>query len=280
MIEDTNNAQAIIDVAMAAADLTPVEEGSVYVGVVPAGHSLGVYDDRDKAERRGPAPLRRKGTATLTRRESFTAYVLANGSEGEVPDLYADDERHTITAVFNASKPDGPGWGDDLALLVLRYTPEWVAWTNMDGNQSTQVKFAEFIEDHRADVRDPDGATLLEMVQAFEATTNVQFKTAVRLKDGQRQVTYVENTDGRTTGPGGAGTIEFPGTFLIEIPVFAGLDPVHIGARVRYRVGGGNLTIGYILDDTEKLAREAFNAMLAAVEQDTGIAAYHGSPSA
>lgn len=274
----TVDVKHIVEVAQQAAIPNELEPGGLYAVVVPEGYSAEVIDDRENDDRRAAAPRRRRGTTRLTRRESFSLFVQKNRDAAQDPALYANDDAHSITAVFNGSTADGPGWADDRATLDLVFTPEWKAWTGKDGEQLNQVKFAEFLEDHRTDVVDPDGATLLEMVQAFEATVGVEFKSAQRLRDGQRQISYVETVQGRTSG-GSAGTVEFPATFLLKIPVFDGLEPVEVGARIRYRIQAGSLTIGYVLDDTDKLAREAFDAILAAVEDDTGLMAYHGSPA-
>lgn len=279
MTEELKDAQAIIDIALAAAPPTPIEEGGFYAALVPQGYTIATVDDRDKADRRADRPRRRQGTVHLTRQDSFSQFVQDRRTPEAMPDLYADAAANTLTAIFNPGTEGQPGWNDDRVVLNLTHTPEWLAWTTLDRQQVSQVKFAEFIEDNRADVVNPDGATLLEMVQEFEATTNVEFRSAQRLQNGQRQVTYVEKTEGRTTAGAAGGMIEFPGAFTLAIPIFDGLDPTTIEARVRYRVASGNLTIGFVLDDTDRLETEAFDAVLAAVEQDTGLRAYHGTPA-
>lgn len=275
---DSNDAAAIINAAVAAATPVPITPGGLYIAVVPEGHVAQVVDDRENNDRRNPAPNRQKGTASLTRAESFTAYVQANRSNDRDTALYAADDNLTITAVFNGSQPDAPGWGDNRALLRLETTPEWNAWTGLDGVSMTQTQLAEFLEDHRADVVDPDGAALLEMVTTFEAMANVEIVSATRLGNGARQLVWKETV---TAKAGQVDQADFPESFLLELVPFKGLAPVAVGARLRYRVGRDKgLTLTFILDDTDKILQDAFDVVLAAVEQDTGLVAYHGSPPA
>lgn len=278
--DNNNEAAAIIDVALASGKPSLLDEGGVYAIVVPEGHGVHIHDDRDKAEKRGVSPLRRKGTARLTRAESFTAYVAANAfADAEVgPALYADDDAHRILAVFNGSGPELPGWGDDRAVLDLVTTPEWDEWVARDGRALTQVALAEFLEDHLRNVVDPDGAALLEMVTTFEAMTNVEIQSVTRLQNGTRQLVWKETTAAKA---GQVREAEFPDSFLLSLVPFAGLEPVAVGARLRYKVTREHgLTLTFILDDTDTILRDAFDAVLAAVEQDTGLVAYHGTPPA
>jgi uncharacterized protein YfdQ (DUF2303 family) len=269
---------AIINAAVVAATPVPITPGGLYVAVVPQGHTATVVDDRDANDRRAEAPRRRKGTANLTRTESFTAYVQANTfADAEVgPALYADDDRHEITAVFNGAGPALPGWGDDRAVLRLVTTDDWKAWTARDQIPMTQVMLAEFLEDHQRNVVSPDGATLLELVTTFEAMTNVEVQSVTRLTNGTRQLVWKETTTARA---GQVNQAEFPDSFLLELVPFEGLAPVAVGARLRYKVTRDHgLQLTFLLDDTDTVLRDAFDAVLAAVEQDLGLVAYHGSP--
>jgi uncharacterized protein YfdQ (DUF2303 family) len=268
--------QAVIAVAQQAAVPNQLHPGALYAIIVPEGYEAQIVDDRDTADRRAEAPRRRQGTATLTRAESFTAYVSAHSVDP--PALYADDDAHKVTAVFNGPGPGQPGWGDDRAVLNLVTTPEWREWTVRDGIPMDQVKFAEFLEDHLDTVKVPDGATLLEMVTTFEAMTNVEVLSATRLQNGTRQIMWKETTQAKA---GQTGEAEFPDSFLLELVPFKGLEPVTIGARLRYKVTRDKgLQLTFILDDTDAVLRDAFDAVLAAVEQDTGLVALHGTPPA
>ncbi len=276
---DVDNTREIARIAQQATVPYKLAEGGVYTLVVPEGYQAQVVDDRSRADERAEAPRRRKGTARLTRTPSFTSYVQAHTfNDAEVgPALYADDDRFTITAVFNGPGPALPGWGDDKAVLTLVTTPEWKDWTAMDGQAHGQTALAEFLEEHQRNVVSPSGADLLELITTFEAMVSVEVKSATRLANGTRQVQWIETASARA---GQAKQAEFPDAFLLELVPFEGLATVTVGALLRYKVARDGLQLTFLLDDTDTILRDAFDAVLAAVEQDLSLVAYHGSPPA
>ena len=278
-MSDVENTREIVRVAQQAATPNSLIPGGLYAVVVPEGYQAQIIDDRATADHRAEAPRRRKGTARLTRTESFTAYVTANTfEEADVgPALYADDKGHKITAVFNGSGPALPGWGDDRAVLELVTTEDWRDWTAQDRIPMSQVKLAEFLEDHQRNVVSPSGADLLELISTFEAMVSVEVRSVTRLANGTRQVAWNETA---TAKAGQAHQAEFPDSFLLELVPFEGLAPVAVGARLRYKAAREGLQLTFLLDDTEAILRDAFDAVLAAVESDVSLVAYHGTPPA
>lgn len=279
MTEYIPDAVAIIDVALASAGPQPIEPGGLYVAVVPVGHAATLIDDRDRQDARAERPIRRRGTATLTRAASFSDYVTAHSEPGaEVgPALFANDDAHMVQAVFNGPGPGTAGWGDDRAVLSLVTTQQWDDWTGMHGVPMTQKVLAEFLEEHLSQVVTPDGATLLEMVTTFEAMTNVEIQSVTRLTNGTRQLVWKEAT---TAKAGQTGEAEFPDAFLLELVPFEGMAPVTVGVRLRYSVTRDRgLSLTFLLDDTNVILRNAFDVILNAVEQAVGLVAYHGTPA-
>lgn len=279
MTEYIPDAVAIIDAALASASPQPIEPGGLYVAVVPVGHAATLIDDRDRQDARAERPIRRRGTATLTRAASFSDYVTAHSEPGaEVgPALFANDDAHMVQAVFNGPGPGTAGWGDDRAVLSLVTTQQWDDWTGMHGVPLTQKVLAEFLEEHLSQVVAPDGATLLEMVTTFEAMTNVEIQSVTRLTNGTRQLVWKETT---TAKAGQTGEAEFPDAFLLELVPFEGMAPVTVGVRLRYSVTRDRgLSLTFLLDDTNVILRNAFDVILNAVEQAVGLVAYHGTPA-
>lgn len=196
-------------------------------------------------------PRRSKGKISLHDAESFVTAVKERGTAT----VYADEEAMALVAVLNDDTTDTPGWRDYRAELVLRRTPEWKAW--LDGQDlGDQERFAERIEDGQPEIVNPPAAVVLELAQHFHAATAVDFKSAQRLADGQTQLVYVENVQATA---GKSGDIKIPETFDLVVRPFIGADLFKITARLRYRVRGGKLQIGYTLVRPEAVERDAFN---------------------
>lgn len=287
--------QAVVDAGLASAGPQPIgDDDRYYVVTPPRGAEATVIDLEQHREWTRVRPRRAAGTFTVHDAESFVAYLRRHDTaEAEV---WADLGRQRLTAVLNAHgrtdpppgdsadppRADGPeadesaGWQDHRLELDLRTTPEWVAWTALDGQLSDQATLAEHIEDHVDTIIDPPGATMLELVQHFHATTGVVFQSSKALSSGERQLTYREDVQ---ASAGKSGQLTIPGTFDLALAPFDGLDPYKVRARFRYRMNGGHLAIGYVLNRPDDVLRAAFTDQLTAVESalNGAVPIYAGS---
>jgi uncharacterized protein YfdQ (DUF2303 family) len=138
-----------------------------------------------------------------------------------------------------------------------------------------QEDFAEHVEDGLDEIVDPDGAYMLELAQTFHAHTNVEFGQAVVLASGERQFTYVENTSAQA---GKRGELTIPKELKLGIAPFEGTQPYKVIARLRYRLQGGTLKLGYKLVRPLDVQRAAFNDTVAWIEEDTSHSILRGIP--
>lgn len=221
-------------------------------------------------------PRRLKGTATLATVDSFIAYV--NAHTGDATTLWLDEDRVTITAIFNDHHGDEPGWRDHRAECRLVLTEEWCRWKSADGKLLPQQAFAELIEDGLAEIRDPASATMLEIAQTFQSTLDASFRSGVRLQSGQVQFRYDEQ---ETATAGTNGELEIPEVIKLAIPVFLGEDAYEIDARFRYRARGGDLTLGYKLVHAERVLHDAIELIgVRLAEEFPGQVYIGGAPAA
>lgn len=271
MTDTDNEMQAVIDVAQEAAEPQVLEPGQAYSVVVPDGSSHLTFDTDDRL----PAPARKSGHPSFHDAASLSEYVNAHKGDGTV--LYADVDLSNpgLVAVLNGHHGAGTGWGDHRATLRLRQTPEWRHWMGRNGETLKQTVFAEHIEDGLADIVEPEGATMLELAQHFQATTKVNFKSAKQLADGQRQLVYEETIEAKA---GQRGEITIPQVFVLGISPFEGSAAYRLNARLRYRLNDGALAIGYVLDRPDKVVRAAFDDILTEVEDTTGLRPLRGTP--
>lgn len=266
--------QVVVDTATRAAAPTALDpDAELYSVVVPEGAKHVLVDTEFLLAPYRDTPRRKKGQVGLTTPASLVQYVNAHKVDGT--EIYADWRARKATAVLNDHATASAGWGDHRAVLTLQATPEWEAWTAQDGKYMSQTEFAEHIIDTTADVVDPPAADLLEMAETFSATKSVQFKSGNRLKDGQRQLHFVETID---ASAGQGGNVTIPDAIKLVLAPFDGADQVEMGARIRYRIDGGNLRIGYVLDRPDLVLRTAFAAVMAGIEEQTAITALWGTP--
>jgi uncharacterized protein YfdQ (DUF2303 family) len=257
---ETPDAQVIVDTATRAAAATIVEPGKTYAFVTPEGTVETVDRDLDIFRDR---PRRKTGTVSVHDAASFVAYVKKHGlPETEV---YADIPNAKLVAVINAHTASEAGWGDHRLQLTLRKTPAWQAWAASDGRLLRQADFAEHVEDRVPDFVTPDGATMLELAQSFQAANKVDFESSEMLSTGQVKFTYRETVEAKA---GRKGAIEIPRTFEIAVEVFEGSGVRDkFTARLRYRIADSGLAIGYKLERPEDVLRTAFLDQVNAVEE-------------
>jgi uncharacterized protein YfdQ (DUF2303 family) len=261
--------QVIADIATAAARPTTLAPGALFHCVVPEGYVSELQD----TEKWLPEPDRLRGTVVLHTAESLTEFI--NRHKDERTTVWADQESFRFISVLNDATKGCPEWADHRAALTMRKTPEWAYWESKDGELMSQEDFAGHIEDGQTEVREPDAATLLELASTFHAKTGVNFRQSTRLQDGQRQLQYDETT---TATAGHSGQILIPREFILGIAPFFGSDPYKVVARLRFRLNGGKLGIGYQLVRPHEVQQAAFQDAAASISGATEVSQFMGTP--
>jgi uncharacterized protein YfdQ (DUF2303 family) len=246
-------AQAIIDNAIEAVEPTMVDPQDVYSLVVPAGARHEVLD----LARLLPNPRRTQGVVHLQRVQDLERYIERH-DDPALTTIWVDADAQKVVAVLNDHAATAAHWGDHRAELQLKLTDAWQHWLRLDGKLVGQEDFAEHIEDGLQDIVKPDGATMLEVAQSIQGTKSAEFKGARRLQDGNIGVEWVEET---TATAGQRGDLEIPERFELALAPFEGEDAYKVDARLRYRVRGGDLLLGYRLDRPGDILRDAVDTV-------------------
>lgn len=275
---------ALIEVARESARIAAgpvlVEPGKLYA--FPTADGVQLLDlDEDTYTDRLPAPSRKTGTVVVEDIDSFSAYWNKHRDEGS--EVYVDVDKRRLTAVLNAHTSEGPRWRDHTLVLQLKTTRTWSEWVAGDRKALAQQTFAEFVEDHLAEITEPSAADMLEIATTFQAKAKVSFSSVTSLSSGNRSLAFEEQTDATA---GAKGRLEVPSHFRIvvkplELPVPEGDDPLAYGieARFRYRIDRGQLYVIYLLDDPAAVLRDAVLSVVAKVESDHGITVMRGTPA-
>ncbi|MEU4332357.1 DUF2303 family protein [Nonomuraea dietziae] len=268
------------EAARAQASPTLLQPGTVYA--FPTDHGPQVLDlMTGDYVKRLPTPLRKTGAVRVEDVASFEAYYAKHSDEDS--ETYVNVDQRCLTAVLNAHSQEGPRWGDHRLYLTLKTTRAWSEWLDNDRKWLPQREFAEFVEDHLADIREPAAATMLEIATTFQAKQKVNFASATRLSSGDANLTWEETTDATA---GAKGQLKVPTAFKIavkclELPATEDEDPVVYGldARFRYRIERGQLHVSYLLDDPQAVLRDAVLAVVGQVEGRLGIEVLRGTPA-
>ena len=259
----TGDAQAIIEHVHATSAPRELEPGRIYL-----------VTDKDGAQRiadtehYGDQPFNYARTVDVHDTDSLIGYVKTHQQHQDGLEVWVSPGRDGRTPIVTAVL-DANAWRHHKVGLLFEKTPDWDAWLNINGQQLPQEKFSEFIEDHVDDIRTPKGADMLELAQSIRARSKSTFKSDKHLANGQTQFEYTENVDATA---GTAGTIVIPDELELGLQPFQGSKVYKVRAKFRYRINGGNLSLGVKLLNPERIVQ--------AVLEDIVDALHEGLPEA
>lgn len=220
-----------------------------------------------------PKLSRIRQDVTLHDRDSFVAYV--NCFKGDMTRVFAEPgflargEAHVV-AVMDYHAPTAADYGAHTATYTPRYSEQWRRWTAICERPLKQAEFAEFIEEVRADIVEPDAARLLDIVRTFKASKKVEFDSLTYQSDGSVKLVYDEKT--QQSGSSGA----LPEQMKIGIPVYFRGQAYAVAVLVRYRVGQGAVMFQLKIDRADVVEDAAFSDITKAIGEATGIDCYLG----
>lgn len=225
---------------------------------------------------RAPGPRRREGTIVLTEVDSFIAYAKRYGGERTI--VYAHTDSLAFVAVLD-DHPAGPSptdtaWRGHRARYACPKSPEWLAWTALDGVAQPQDKFADFIEGRLEDLATGDGfpkaTDVLQMARNLLINTKGTFQRQLNPTTGDSIL--VNKTETET------GSTVIPRAFLLGIPVFEGGARYQVEARVRFGFSDGRPAFTYTMHRRKEIERDAFGELRATVHFATTFPVLAGSP--
>jgi uncharacterized protein YfdQ (DUF2303 family) len=237
-------------------------------------------------------PERKQGTATVSTLESFIDLVNRHKTEHSVIFAKTEWPQPSLAAVIDYHEiGDGkPSWGKHKVHYPFPVTEEFKGWIDGDAKMMTQGDFAEFVEEHAAELATPTNdeqrefeqlfqtafATPAEMVmlsRGLQVNVNHVVKNAVKLQSGETEVVFTEE-HASATGE----KLVVPGIFMIQVRAFRDGNPVRIVARLRYRKSGGSLGWFYQLYRWKDRLVERVSGDLNIAATATELPAYKGTP--
>jgi uncharacterized protein YfdQ (DUF2303 family) len=264
--------QAALDAGVQLAAIQKSESGREFIAL-PEGARIELLDELREF------PARQKANVQVSELDSLIRYLKAFGGKTRIfaaINKIAGNASFVAVLDYHEGKEGKPGWCQHKVTFTASQTPEWKIWSGSNRKQMSQVQFAQFMEENVGDIVEPSGASMLEISKTLEAKTSVEFKSGIRLENGDHQLRYVTETTGRA---GGNANLEIPAFFVLGLPPFDGGPAYKIQARLRYRIADGNLSLWYELVNPHKIIDAACKEMLTTVEHETSIVPFIGSLS-
>lgn len=229
--------EAAYDAGLAAAAVQNVE--GLHHITVPKGATITMLPDLRQN------PTRKTGTIVSRGVRDFTELVKREQQDNTiilcefVNGASVTGSARAIIDYHAAGEKGDPNWAEYSIILNLTPTAEWTAWNGMFNRELNHVDFAEFLEEHLADISNPLGADVLEVALTLQAKKYVQFESGTRLQNRDTKLVFVENT--KTTA-GARGDMEIPSEIELFIPPFEGFPSQKIKCMLRFRILNSTLS--------------------------------------
>lgn len=261
---DASLVTALENLVNKGAATTPIP-GREDIIILPMGRQIADLEEYANQPRRVVASPR------LIDRGSFSQYVnrfktsdsiitgyLGNGS------FVASIDYHTPPTGDNAINPS---WSDHQPRLVLKKSVDFQKLLANNDKKMSQTEFAEFLEDVTHCVIEPDTATLKELVLKFEAVRNVTFKSAPNRVNGNVIFEYKDENQV-------VGKVAVPEVIGFAVAPYEASDPISLAASLRYRLNDGDIKFFYVIQQLDKVNRDAFDAIAESLREETDLPVY------
>lgn len=256
-----------------------IDDDKRRIVIVPDGYRADIVQVT-RPQQLDPHPDRRRGTTQHESAASLARYVTEHHDQTattvwvHVP----DGTRGEIVAVLDDHEGGGAGWGEHRAVLPLTTSTEWRYWLGSNNRLLGHVEFAEHLEGGIGEIAEPPAAELLDLIRTIQFTRDVDFVSSAQ-EGGLINVSFRENEDAKTTN---RGDLPIPKAFVLRLPIFPGSAAIEVKVRVRYRMPGGTLQVGYAIDRPESIIEFAVNQLVdeltAALPEPVREHVYRGRP--
>lgn len=259
----TSTAQALVEYGKDAIKETTI--GGIPTVIIPNNSSVHTFEDLIDERLEKPRTIKQNFSALSI--DSFIQYYNRFASEHST--IFADTEEGKIIAVldYHQGQTDAD-WKRHTIVYTCPLTKEWKKWMAHNNEKMEQIEFALFIEDHQRQITNPNGSVMLQIATSLKAKSEVEFKSNMRLDNGETQFTYHENIDGTA---GNKGQLTIPEVIQLALRPFQNGSPYAIEARFRYRVQSGKLRLWYTLQQPDICYEDAVTDLIQKVKDGIQI---------
>jgi uncharacterized protein YfdQ (DUF2303 family) len=258
-----NEFESAMAAGAAAVDARYLANGKQSFAIVPKG-----YEAVD-LERFQAHPTRARIVVLFKDTASFIRYVLDFKTPETRIFCTITETSCSMAAIIDYHGKEAAAWCAHRVNLGFDPSPEWKRWSQKNSTAFGQSEFAQFLEENLPDIVDPVGAKILEVALSLESKKSVNFKSAVRLDNGDVEFAHQEASDG---------ALQVPTKFTVALAPFMHGPKWKVEARLRYRVQEGKLTFWYELVRPHLVIQEACTEVINQIVEKTGIEPLIGTP--
>lgn len=236
--------------------------GDIPVHIVPEGMKAIDLQQLVEKTRETPRRLEQKFVAHSPKSfiDYFNRFAVENSSA-----IFIDRINNVFVGVIDYhSDANSPKFAAHRVTYTAPKTDEAVKWLENNNKKMSQEEFALFIEDSQREILEPNPAEMLEIAASLKASNNVDFKSAMRLDNGQVQFNYTENISGQA---GINGQLVIPEKIKLVLQPFKGGSPYEVEARFRYRITQQGLVMWYTLISPNLVINDAVNDIASLVTE-------------
>ena len=253
--------------------------------LLPTGMSLQLLTETvklaDQREERDK-PRRLKGTATLGDEASFIEHINRFKDASSV--IFQGET--ALLAVFNynsaAAGVDDRNtcarFGDHRADFVPKVSDEWKAWVDGQKKPLGQEAFADFIDEHLADIapstddrKVPSAGDLATMALQLKASSDDTLESSLNRTTGETSVVFKKELKVQ-------GNTVIPPEFDIQIPIFTGGPLQRITCKLRFRKGDEGALFFWAVPGATQIKVKAQLAIGERVKAATSLPVLSGKP--
>ncbi len=178
--------------------------------------------------------------------DSFIAYVQRYQQQST--SIFIDQDGKIKAFLDWHESEFEPSFKTHIATYDNKPQASFLSWKRNNNEKMTQEEFAMFVEDHIAEFDTPNGEQFLEIASTLQATINATFEQSKKIENGQYQLVYKEEIDGRA---GVNGRLPVPREFSFIIQPYGSKVKYALSAWLRYRPGRTGATFWYTLKNPD-----------------------------
>jgi len=221
-------------------------------------------------------PLRTRAQVKVEDVQSFIRYMSEWKSEYTRIFAATLNPPYRFVGIIDYPSVNGrPDWGSHVVTLELTETEAWKTWSQNSGEEFGQVEFAQFLEENNADIERPNGATMMELALALEATSEASFKSRIVLQNGATAFAFDDAIT--ATAQTSDGRIEIPDEFVIRVSAFVGMPAMDVTCKFRYRFRKPHLNLAFVILRKKQIILDMVRATGDVIGTDTGIPVFLGT---